>query len=136
MIADSPFTWVDALANGLVYPVIFAIVTLLTVALFAYVWRRLSYIRRLLPLRRWDIKLWPPGLSSGDVTVAYALIPPEKSSRPYYMVEEGDVRARYVAIACALSASEGWQEAVRRLGGAFAEESPGLKERKDDLPED
>ena len=51
-------------------------------------------------------------------------------------VEEGDVRARNDAIACALSASEGWQEAVRRLGGAFAEESPGLKERKDDLPED
>ena len=33
-------------------------------------------------------------------------------------------------IACALSASEGWQEAVKKLGGAFAEEGSGLKERK------
>jgi hypothetical protein len=33
-------------------------------------------------------------------------------------------------IACALSASEGWQDAVRRLGGAFAEEAARLKERK------
>ncbi|HZC37623.1 MAG TPA: hypothetical protein VE221_02985 [Sphingomicrobium sp.] len=33
-------------------------------------------------------------------------------------------------VACALSASEGWQEAVRRLGGAFAEEGARLKERK------
>jgi hypothetical protein len=33
-------------------------------------------------------------------------------------------------IACALSASDGWQEAVKRLGGAFAEEGSGLKERK------
>ena len=30
-------------------------------------------------------------------------------------------------------ASEGWQDAVRRLGGAFAEEAAGLKERKDGL---
>jgi hypothetical protein len=51
-------------------------------------------------------------------------------------VEESDVRSRNDAIACALSASEGWQEAVRRLGGAFAEKAPGLKERKDGLPED
>ena len=33
-------------------------------------------------------------------------------------------------IACALSASEGWQEAVKKLGGAFAEEASGLRERK------
>jgi putative heme iron utilization protein len=51
-------------------------------------------------------------------------------------VEESDVRARNDAIACALSASEGWQEAVRRLGGAFAEEMPELRERKDELPDD
>ena len=51
-------------------------------------------------------------------------------------LEEGDVRSRNDAIACALSASEGWQDAVRRLGGAFAEEAPGLRERKDELPED
>jgi hypothetical protein len=43
---------------------------------------------------------------------------------------EGDVRSREAAIACALSASEGWQEAVKRLGGAFAEEAPELRERK------
>ena len=40
------------------------------------------------------------------------------------------------AIACALSASEGWQEAVKRLGGAFAEGAAGLKDRKGDLPGD
>jgi hypothetical protein len=51
-------------------------------------------------------------------------------------VDKDDVRSRSVAIACALSASEGWEDAVKLLGGAFAEESPGLKERKDDLPED
>jgi phosphomannomutase len=51
-------------------------------------------------------------------------------------VEESEGRSRDDAIACALSASEGWQEAVKRLGGAFAEEKPGLKERKDQLPED
>jgi phosphomannomutase len=50
--------------------------------------------------------------------------------------EESEGRARSIAIACALSASEGWEEAVKHLGGAFAEESPGLKERKDRLPED
>jgi hypothetical protein len=50
--------------------------------------------------------------------------------------EEGDVRARNDAIACALSASEGWQDAVKRLGGAFAEEAAGLRERKDQLPGD
>jgi hypothetical protein len=49
---------------------------------------------------------------------------------------EGDPHARNDAIACALSASEGWQEAVRRLRGAFADEGPGLRARKDDLPED
>ena len=48
--------------------------------------------------------------------------------------EDGDDPG--VAIACALSASDGWQDAVRRLRGAFAEEAPGLKERKDDLPDD
>ena len=49
---------------------------------------------------------------------------------------EADEHARNDAIACALSASEGWQEAVRQLRGAFAEEGPGLRERKGDLPED
>ena len=51
-------------------------------------------------------------------------------------VGEGDPDSRNDAIACALSASEGWEEAVRRLRGAFAEEAPGLRERKDDLPAD
>jgi hypothetical protein len=41
--------------------------------------------------------------------------------------EESDARLRNDAIACALSASEGWQEAVRRLGGAFAEQAAGLR---------
>jgi phosphomannomutase len=51
-------------------------------------------------------------------------------------IEESDVGSRNDAIACALSASEGWEKAVRLLGGAFAEESPGLKGHKDDLPGD
>jgi hypothetical protein len=51
-------------------------------------------------------------------------------------VDKDEVRSRSVAIACALSASEGWQDAVKRLGGAFAEKAPGLKERKDELPGD
>ena len=51
-------------------------------------------------------------------------------------MEEGDPHARNDAIACALSASEGWQEAVRRLRGAFAAEGSGLRDRKDGLPED
>lgn len=43
---------------------------------------------------------------------------------------KGDAWSRGDMIACALSASEGWQEAVKKLGGAFAEEASGLKERK------
>ena len=45
-------------------------------------------------------------------------------------VEQSEGCSREDAIACALSASEGWQEAVKRLGGAFAEEEAGLRERK------
>jgi hypothetical protein len=43
-----------------------------------------------------------------------------------------NAHSREDIIACALSASEGWQDAVRRLGGAFAEEAARLKERKAD----
>jgi hypothetical protein len=43
---------------------------------------------------------------------------------------QGDFRARQDAIACYLSAGEGWREAMKRLGGAFAEDEAGLKERK------
>jgi hypothetical protein len=41
-------------------------------------------------------------------------------------------RSREDAIACYLSGSEGWREAVKFLDGAFAEEGPGLRERKAD----
>jgi hypothetical protein len=41
-------------------------------------------------------------------------------------------RDRQEAIACYLSASEGWTDAVRRLGGAFATEATELRERKAD----
>ena len=44
---------------------------------------------------------------------------------------EGDYRARQDAIACYLSASDGWRDAVKRLGGAFAEGGK-LRERKAD----
>jgi hypothetical protein len=36
------------------------------------------------------------------------------------------------AIACCLSGSEGWDEAARRLGGAFAPAETGLRPRKAD----
>ena len=45
---------------------------------------------------------------------------------------EGGDRSREDAIACYLSGSDGWREAVRMLGGTFAEEETGLKERKAD----
>jgi hypothetical protein len=44
----------------------------------------------------------------------------------------GEGRTREDAIACYLSASDGWPEAVKLLGGTFAEEAAGLKERKED----
>ena len=42
-------------------------------------------------------------------------------------------RERQAAIACLLSASEGWRDAVARLGGAFADGSAkaGLMDGKD-----
>jgi hypothetical protein len=42
----------------------------------------------------------------------------------------GQAPSREDIIACALSAGEGWQEAVKRLGGAFAGEAAGLRKRK------
>jgi hypothetical protein len=41
-------------------------------------------------------------------------------------------RSREDAIACYLSGSEGWRDAVRQLGGAFADEATRLRERKPD----
>ena len=41
-----------------------------------------------------------------------------------------EARTRGDMIACALSASDGWQDAVRKLGGAFADEEARLRERK------
>ena len=46
--------------------------------------------------------------------------------------DKGDARSREDAIACYLSGSEGWREAVKQLGGAFAEEATGLKTGKAD----
>ena len=45
---------------------------------------------------------------------------------------DGEVGSREDAIACYLSAGEGWREAMKRLGGAFAEGAAELKERKAD----
>ena len=44
----------------------------------------------------------------------------------------GEARSREDAIACYLSASEGWRDAMKQLGGAFADEETGLKENKAD----
>ncbi len=41
-------------------------------------------------------------------------------------------QSREDAIACYLSGSEGWRDAVKQLGGAFAERAAGLKELKAD----
>ena len=46
--------------------------------------------------------------------------------------DKGDARSREDAIACYLSGSEGWRDAVKQLGGAFAEEATGLREFKAD----
>ena len=46
--------------------------------------------------------------------------------------EDAGECSREDAIACYLSGSEGWREAVKMLGGAFAGEATGLKERKAD----
>ena len=43
-----------------------------------------------------------------------------------------DIRTREDAIACYLSGSEGWREAMKLLGGAFAEERIGLRQRETD----
>ena len=41
-------------------------------------------------------------------------------------------RTRDDAIACYLSGSAGWRDAVKKLGGTFAAEVTRLSERKDD----
>jgi hypothetical protein len=43
-----------------------------------------------------------------------------------------DERTRQDAIACYLSGGDGWRDAVRMLGGTFAGDATGLKERKAD----
>ena len=46
--------------------------------------------------------------------------------------DKGDARSREDAIACYLSGSEGWRDAVKQLGGAFAEDATELRMRKAD----
>ncbi|HUP66993.1 MAG TPA: hypothetical protein VM145_02120 [Sphingomicrobium sp.] len=46
--------------------------------------------------------------------------------------EGGHERSREEAIACYLSGSDGWRDAVKVLDGAFAGDKTGLKERKAD----
>jgi len=43
-----------------------------------------------------------------------------------------DERSREDAIACYLSASDGWREAMKQLGGTFAERSSELRQCKED----
>ena len=45
---------------------------------------------------------------------------------------EGDQASREDAIACYLSGGDGWREAMKALGGTFAEGHAGLRGRKDD----
>jgi hypothetical protein len=46
--------------------------------------------------------------------------------------DQDDSRTREDAIACYLSGSEGWRDAMKLLGGAFAEDASGLKGQKAD----
>ena len=46
--------------------------------------------------------------------------------------ESAGDRSREDAIACYLSASEGWRDASKLLGGTCAQRSVGLRERKED----
>ena len=43
-----------------------------------------------------------------------------------------DDGSRENAIACYLSGSDGWKDAVKMLGGTFAGQGTGLRERKTD----
>jgi hypothetical protein len=45
---------------------------------------------------------------------------------------EGEGRSREDAIACYLAGGDGWREAMKQLGGTFAEEGTELKDRKAD----
>ena len=45
---------------------------------------------------------------------------------------EADDRSRQDAIAYYLSGGDGWRDAMKMLGGTFAENAAGLKERKAD----
>jgi len=45
---------------------------------------------------------------------------------------EREGRSKEDAIACYLSSGEGWREAVKLLGGTFAEGTTGLRMRKSD----
>jgi len=44
---------------------------------------------------------------------------------------KGDPQSREHAIACFLSGSEGWKDAVKQLGGTFAQRATELTERKE-----
>lgn len=45
---------------------------------------------------------------------------------------EREGRSREDAIACYLAGAEGWREAMKQLGGTFAEDATELKDRKAD----
>lgn len=74
-------------------------------------------------MSRLDGKLTPAGDSSLDLAELLAAL----EAQPGASVQ--DWRE---AIACYLSASEGWKDASQLLGGAFADRvEPGLKEDKE-----
>lgn len=86
----------ELLSGGLIEPLIFAIAVAVALRAYFSMARYYSYSRRLLPLVRRRFRRRPFGYQTVDITIAYALIPPDKTSLPYYMVEEGDVRCLYV----------------------------------------
>jgi len=84
------------LSGGLLEPLLFATAVAVVLRLYVALGHRFSYTRRLLPLARRVFQRRPISYRAADVSVAYALIPPDRIKLPYYMVEEGDVRCLYV----------------------------------------
>lgn len=85
----------ELLNGGLIEPLIFVIATTVALRLYVGLTRYFSYSRRLIPLVRRRFRGRPLGYNIVDITIAYALIPPESTALPYYTVEEGDVRCLY-----------------------------------------
>lgn len=89
-------TFEEVFMGGLLEPALFAVATVALLWLADKVATRLSFARRILPLRRWELQRAAPFIRRAGLIVGYALVQPQGSRFPYYMVEEGDVRCLYL----------------------------------------